>query len=84
MMPGVKGTTSKEQLRLLGLFSMEKRKLRGDLITAYNVLKGGSRGGCADLSLVTSDRAQGNGMKMYQKFRLDIRKRFFTEKVAGL
>jgi len=82
---GHKGKTYKKQLRPLGLFSLEKRRLRHDLITAYTFLKVGSRGGSADLlSLVTSGRTRGNGVKQHQgKFRLDIRIRFFTERVVG-
>ena len=63
------------------MFSLEKRRLRGDLMAVCNFLKGISGGGGTDLlSLVTSNRTQGDGMKLCQgKFRAHIRKRFFNE-----
>ena len=59
--------------------------LRSDLITVDTFLQGSSDGGGADLlSLVTSDRTREKGMELDQgEFRLDVRKRFFAETVAG-
>ncbi|KAJ7414061.1 hypothetical protein BTVI_41745 [Pitangus sulphuratus] len=85
MVKGLEGEPYEELLRALGLFNVKKRRPRGDLIANSNILKRGRGGVGTDLfTLMISDRIQGNGMKLCQgRFRLDIRKRFFTQRVTG-
>jgi len=83
-MRGLDHLSYEERLRELGLFSLEKRKLRGDLRNASKYLQGGCQEDGARLfPVVPSNGTRGNGHKLkHRKFHLNRRKNFFTLRVT--
>ena len=83
MIQGMEHLPYVERLRELQLFSLEKRRLQGGLRAAFQYLKeGNKKGGGRLFCRIFCNRACGNSFKLKEgRFRLDIRKNFFYNKV---
>jgi len=81
---GLEHLSCEERLRELGLFSLEKRRLQGDLIVAFQYLKEAYKQEGERLFVrVESGRIRRNSPKLRQgSFTLDIRRKFFTQRVV--
>ena len=73
-----------DRLRELGLFSLEERRLWGDLIVAFQYLKGAyKREGSKLLERGDNSRTRGNGLELREgRFQLDVRGKLFAVRVV--
>jgi len=77
--------TYENRIKQLGLTTLETRRLRGDLIEAFKIMKG-----FEDISwnkffkMSSSKHLRGHSLKLYKpSFRLDIRKYSFSQRVIN-
>ena len=84
MIWGLEPLSCEERLRELGVFSLEKKRLWGDLIAAFQYPKRACKKAAEELfTSAYSDRTRGNGFRLNEgKFRLDIRKKLFAVRVV--
>ena len=77
---GVQARPCGERLNKLGMFSLEKRRLRGDIIALFKYLKGCHPEESQDLfSILPECRSWNNGLKLQEaRFQLDIKRNFLT------
>jgi len=71
-----------DRLEALGLYSLQRRRLRGDLIEKYKILAGKENIDSSHLfQKANTTELRGHSLKLYKKrSRLDGRKHFFSAK----
>ena len=70
MIRGLEYLSCEERLRKLGMFSLEKRRLQGELTAAFQYLKGSyKKDGEQLFTWAGNDRVWGNSLKLKDQFK---------------
>ena len=86
MIPSLKNKPYEERLRELNLFPLTQRRLRGDLIQVFKIIKGIDNMNCSKyFTIDQSNYTRGNGCKIIGKsFNSHESKNFFFNRVVNL
>ena len=85
MMPGMEGISYEERLSKLGLFSLVRQRLRGDLIEVYKIMRSIDRVNSwklfprAEITITGGHKFKIRG----GRFTGDVRGRCFTQRIVG-
>ncbi|XP_072437775.1 uncharacterized protein [Chiloscyllium punctatum] len=84
--PGMAGLPYTERLKRLGLYTLEFRRLRGDLIETYRLMKGlDTLAGGNIFPLMGECRTRGHNLKIRGRpFRTEMRRNYFTQRVVAV
>ena len=85
LIPSIRNKSYHERLKELNLFSLEKRRARGQLIECFKTLNGFNNVDASKIFTVDhSGRTRGNGMKLKgQRANLDVTKHFYTHEIIN-
>ena len=81
---GFNKMSHEQRLKALGLYSLQRRRLRGDLIETYKILTGKDKIKSDQLfQKATTTEIRGHSLKLYKKSsRLELRKHSFSQRIT--
>ena len=86
LIPGLRGLSYSDRLDTLGMYSLERRQLKGDLIELFKIFAGITKLNVEELFTLSGPSGtslRGHSRKLFKESsRLDIRKHFFTHRVV--
>ena len=85
MIQGIRSFSYEKRLKLLKLHTLERRRVRGDLIEVFKWIKGYNKGEVGKvLTAINQGRTRSNGFKLEKRrFRKEIGKNWFTNRVVN-
>ena len=86
LIPGMVGLSYEERLKRLGLYSLEFRRMRGNLIETYKIIKGLDKLDAGKMfPMLGESRTRGHSLRIKgRSFKTEVRKKLFTQRVVNL